>query len=49
MVLLAYLGPLAVIIWLGSDREKDIIEAIPRLALVSILALVGWFLARSPN
>lgn len=49
MVLLAYLGPLAVIVWLGSDREKDIIEAIPRLALVSILALVGWFLARSPN
>ena len=49
MVLLAYLGPLAVIVWLGSDQKKDIIEAIKPLALLSILALVSWFLAQSPN
>jgi hypothetical protein len=48
-VLLAYLVPLAVFLWMGSDRQKDLIEAIPKLTLAFMVALVGWFFARSPN
>jgi len=47
VILAAYIVPLMLIHWYGSDVPKDLIMAIPHFLTGASLAIVAWLLVRT--